>query len=234
MLIRFFVSLLMAAVRLEAAGIEVVLPEQLRVVSAEATTRELKSTSVGVIKANIVVFENLLPDTPYDLSITTSQGRVLQGVDMGWYSPWERSSDQVGSLTDEDQIQIKKIITEVPAFYSRSELLVLQGDAERAVALVQLIRDRPFHGSGREEVIWRVELWYFQNHAGGWQKVQQQHRVLRRERFSTRQAYQAEVDRLVWMPCLGGITIPEGQALKRVELTTWEQPTVCTGTGEQM
>jgi len=82
--------------------------------------------------------------------------------------------------------------------------------------LVELIRDTDFHDSGGN-IIWRVELWYYKNQFGGWQKVQQQSKVLARERFKDQKAFNAKVAKIKWIPELGGLKIPKGK--DRAEVT---------------
>ena len=112
-------------------------------------------------------------------------------------------------MPDEDRAAVLEIIEKVPAFYSRSELLALRGNATRATALVQLIRDTDFHARQGDEIIWRVEVWQFENQAGGWAKLQQQNRVLTRERFPTRTAFDKRQATLHFDPRLGGILVPD-------------------------
>ena len=52
-------------------------------------------------------------------------------------------------------------------------------------------------------IIWRTELWYFEFQAGGWAKVNQQAKVLDRQRFANPDAYRAYVNKLRWVPRLG-------------------------------
>ena len=76
---------------------------------------------------------------------------------------------------------------------------------------MQLVRDKAFHSDSGDEVIWHIELWYFKNQHGGWEKVQQENKILRRERFATHKEYQDVVDHLRWTPQLGGLTVAKGE-----------------------
>jgi hypothetical protein len=85
------------------------------------------------------------------------------------------------------------------------ECTILKGNHNRAVMLVTEERTSAFHSDKGDEIIWRPELWYFQNNHGGWEKVLQTDRVLRRERFTTQKEYHAVVDKLKWVAELGGL-----------------------------
>jgi hypothetical protein len=61
--------------------------------------------------------------------------------------------------------------------------LYVRGHGRRATMLLELMRTRQFYAS-KGEVIWRVELWYFENQYGGWEKLANQEVVLRRERIT--------------------------------------------------
>ena len=98
----------------------------------------------------------------------------------------------------------------VLSFFNHSDPLIVRGTHDRAVMLVDLRRDSAFHSDAGDEVIWRPELWYFEDHHGGWEKVQQTDRNLRRERFPTAAAYHAVVDHLRWVPELGGLKVKLG------------------------
>jgi len=148
------------------------------------------------------------------LSATLKDGTRLIGVDMSWYAPVAEAKAKPGELADDDRKAIQEICT-VPSFYDRCEILLLQGDADRAVGLMQLVRDRDFH-AGKGEVIWRAELWYFEFQNGGWAKVSQQNKVLDRQRFATREKYLDYVRPIRFVPKLGGIKASENDT--RIEL----------------
>ena len=149
-------------------------------------------------------FDNLLPDTPYDLAIQLTSGITLRGADLSWYNE-EPEKENSPPLTDDDREQIRAILA-VPSFYDRSELLLLKGNGDRAVGLVQRVRDREFHASG-ENIIWRVEVWFFKFQAGGWEAVAQQFRVLERRRFKDQEAYTNATRSIRWLAELGGIRL---------------------------
>lgn len=135
---------------------------------------------------------------PADVKL--KDGTRLVGVDMSWYA---KSKPAGEPLADDDRKSIEEILT-VPSFYNKSRLLYLQGDAQRAVGLVELVRDTDFY-AGKGQVVWRVELWYFEFENGGWAKVSQQNKLLDRQRFADHDAYQKYVAAVRYVPRLGSI-----------------------------
>ncbi len=83
---------------------------------------------------------------------------------------------------------------------------------------MRLQRDKDFVGNTGDEIVWRIELWYFKNQHGGWEAVAQQNKVLRRERFKTREAYRSATEKLKWTPELGGIRIAKDQPRLKITL----------------
>jgi hypothetical protein len=191
----------------------------MKLTSATATSTEPKASVPGTVSDQSVAFENLTPDASYDVRLDLANGDVIQGANLGWYDE-EPAKTDAGELTDDDRAAIKEIIG-VPSFYNKSDILAVRGDHSRATVLVQLVRDKDFY-NGKGEVIWRVELWYFEEDFGGWEKVAQQNQILRRQRFKTHDAYQSAVARLKWAPELGGILISRDQPRRVVKLD-WHQ-----------
>lgn len=201
---------------LAAQTLDVVLPGAEPPSVAVAETSGGSIASRGTWRDGMVRFENLLPTAPYQVRIEMRNGRVLQGVDLGWYAAVQDGSPSE-PLDEDARREIAGIVTKVPQFYNRSELLLLDGNAQRATALVQLIRDTAFHGDRGGEIIWRVELWYFEFQGGGWARVPQQNVVLRRERFRDREAFERATSMLQWRKELGGIRIGKDEH-RRIDL----------------
>ena len=193
----------------EMPTLTIELPEGLKVQSAAAAASALKLQTTGAVQGRKVVFANLLPDTPYDVRLVLSDGTVLQGVDMSWYSLEPRKSAE--PMDEDDRKQIDDLFFGHKGFENKRNMLIIQGDGERAVILAELIRDVAFHSDKGGEIIWRVELWYFRNQHGGWEKVQQQNKVLRRERFTSRAQFDAVAGKLRWLAQLGGIKLARGE-----------------------
>ncbi|HSV15378.1 MAG TPA: hypothetical protein VLI90_14050 [Tepidisphaeraceae bacterium] len=193
-----------------------------RVQSAEAAPSKGKSHVVaGEVDEQAAHFKDVDPQTIYDVKLTLDDGVVLQGVNMRWYSI-EPERPDAGELSDDDRGQITAVLKDIPAFYNKNDLLILRGNHDRAVALVQLVRDSAFHSDKGGEVIWHVELWYFKNQHGGWEKVQQANRIVRRERFASAKAYHDVIDHLRWVPELGGLKPAEGSTELTVNLPATE------------
>jgi hypothetical protein len=188
------------------ADIIVKLPAGTSIQSAEAKPRKMKLTTSGKVDGTTVRFTNLLPGTAYDLMLKLADGTVLQGVNMGWYD-LEPAKADAAAINDDDQRQINAMLKQVLSFFNRNDIVLLNGNHDRATVLVQLVRDKGFHSDKGDEVIWRMELWYYKNEHGGWAKVQQAAEMLRRERFISHQQYHEAVDHLRWTPELGGLKV---------------------------
>ncbi len=174
--------------------------------SAVAVAASLKLETAGVIEGQRVTFRDLLPDTAYDIKIGLADGSVLQGVDMSWPAS-EPGRKDVEPLDEEDRQAILELFAGVKAFENRRNMLHLKGDHDRVVILAELIRDNGFYANQGTEVIWRVELWYYKNQHGGWERVTQSSRVLRRERFKTRDEFILNTGKLRYVPALGGLRL---------------------------
>jgi hypothetical protein len=169
----------------------------------------------GKVQGQTISFTELAPGTPYDLRISLADGTVLHGVNMAWYTSEPASAD-AGLVDDDDRKQIGALVMDVKSFYDISRILAISGNHERATVLVERIRSSGFESGARGEVIWRVELWYFTNDFGGWSELQQTNKVLLRDRFKSRQEYEATVGPLRWIPMLGGIVLPAGGAAREI------------------
>lgn len=139
-----------------------------------------------------------ITQTPSSPQVRLKDGTRLLGVDLRWYTTAPPDPEPI---SDDDRTEINELLT-VPSFYDRVVLLHLQGDAHRAVGLMELIRDRDFH-AGKGEVIWRAEIWYFEFQNGGWAKVNQQNKLLDRQRFKSADDYAAYLMNLRFVPKLG-------------------------------
>ncbi len=171
---------------------------------AVATAQGLRSDIQGARQGKDWVFTPLLADVAYDLRVELADGTIFQGVDLGWYTPQVPKAD-AEPLSEQDRRDMDEICT-VPSFYDQTQILMLRGTHERAVGLVQLVRERDFH-AGNGQVIWRVELWYFQFQAGGWERISQAQRVLRRERLTGLQAFSQATQKLQWVQEWGGLKL---------------------------
>ncbi len=201
--------LLLAAPFAQAGSFTVNLPADMAVAKAIAVTeKEPRTTINGTLSKDgdktKISFADPVAGAAYEVQLTLKDGTVLQGVDMGWYSRVPDRTD-AGEITDDDRDQMKAVFTAGAQFFNLQECTLLKGNHNRAVMLVRLERNSAFHSDTGDEIIWRPELWYFENHHGGWEKVLQTDRVLRRERFKTKADYHAVVAKLKWVPELGGL-----------------------------
>ena len=172
----------------------------------------------GKIDGQSIAFDNLRQDTAYDIELKFADGSLVRGIDMSWYND-DDPKPGAGPLSDAD-VQHLTDILHVPSFYNKSDILIARGDHDRAVALVRLVRDKDFY-SGTGQIIWRIELWYFQNQHGGWEKVLQQNKVLRRERFKTAADYHAATDKLHYSAELGGLYVDAPDHERTVTLSKY-------------
>ena len=197
------------------ASVTLQLPSTAKASSAVAVAEGVKVETPGTVDGAIVHFGKLLADTPYNIRLTLADGMVVQGVNLNWYDEEPAKAD-ADPLDDQDKKDINAIL-QIPSFYNKSNILHLNGDHTRATALVELIRDKDFvEGAG--QVIWRVELYYFKQQFGGWEKVQQQDKIIRRERFKSRAEYESTVSKIRWSPTLGGIRLDNDHPQKTVKL----------------
>jgi len=159
-------------------------------------------------QTGVFVIDNLVDGT-YDLVLTTKEG-VIEGVDLR--PPPGTECDK--PLTEEDKQKIAKWIADNFAlgkeFENKGRAIYIEGNGKCCKALVEKIRDRPFHAS-KGDGIWRVEIWIFDNLYGVWRKRQRSALVIQRKRMPL-----AELRKLVHVfdPKLGGIDIVGGKSVK--------------------
>jgi hypothetical protein len=214
--------LVLLAARACGADLLVHLPDGMECKSASALAPSDKPGEDGPgvggkVRGQTVSFTDLAAATPYDLRLELTSGLVLHGVNMGWYTSEPANAD-AGPLDDDDRRQIGALVSDVKSFYDISRILALSGDHQRATVLVERIRDSAFYHAAGDEVIWRVELWYFTNDFGGWNELQQTNKILKRVRFKSRRDYQSAAGPLRWVPTLGGILLPDAGASMEITL----------------
>jgi hypothetical protein len=190
-----------------AGSIKLICPHGSAPTAAVAVmVKEPRTSITGTIAGDTVTFADPEPGTSYELQVTLKDGTVDQGIDLSWYSPVpEKKNPQ--TLDDDDRQQMDDVAKKVLSFYNINDTVIVRGNHNRAVVLMNLVRDKGFHSDTGDEVIWRPELWYYENHHGGWEKVLQTDRVVRRVRFKTSKEYHDVVDHLQWVPELGGVKV---------------------------
>lgn len=140
------------------------------------------------------VFKALPGAATYDICVTTTSGREIQGIDMDFVDARmielaQARRKQLGlaepaahSFDQQDASALKDWVKDLKDFMELRRVLYIQGHGATATMLVELMRSREFYESG-DQIIWRVELWYFEYQHGGWERLPNQERVLRRERI---------------------------------------------------
>ncbi len=139
------------------------------------------------------LFNGLPGDAAYDLIVEHTDGRRIEGIDLSFVDARllrlaAARRKQLGlppevnrPFSQADTDALLRFVADMTDFMDTRRVLYLQGHGKRATMLVELLRTREFVAS-KDDVIWRVELWYFEKHAGGWQRVRNQHRVVSRFR----------------------------------------------------
>ena len=144
-------------------------------------------------------FRDLPGDAAYDLCLVTADGARIEGIDLSWHE--ERMLRLAGerrrqlglaeraekAFAGQDAQELLKYVRDLKDFADTRRVLCLRGDAERAAMLVEVMRARDFYARKGDEVIWRTELWYFEYHYGGWERVPDVERVLERQRIPGQQ-----------------------------------------------
>jgi hypothetical protein len=129
--------------------------------------------------------EGLLPGRSYDLIVWTAAADGTAGGGVRWEGvnmDYHRAVTPSTAATADDRKAIAALITDVPQFYDKVRPLKIAADHQHATVLVELLRTRDFHSDTGGEVIYRVELWYFENLFGGWAKDANTEKVLARVR----------------------------------------------------
>lgn len=145
----------------------------------------------------------LLPGRSYDLIVWTQNhdgGTTRwEGADMSYHRPILPAKP----ITDEDKTWLNEFVMQIPQFYDKCRILWLAADHGHATALIELSRTREFYDSKNGDIVYRVELWYFENLFGGWAKDRNTEKVMARWRGKP----PAIETNWQWVPALGGIAI---------------------------
>ena len=191
---------------------------------SRVTLREYQPNSFDR-KTGEFLFKNLPGDARYDICFRAPDGRRIEGIDLDFVG--ERMlrlsaarRKHLGLPAERFQqfgpAEAKKLIAfiaDMKDFMEIRRVLYIKGRGIRATMLVELMRTRDFYSRKGSEVIWRVELWYFKNHFGGWDKLPNQERILHRLR-TAREKWQAV--NIEYFPQLSAYVGPDGKARKTV------------------
>jgi len=170
-------------------------------------------------------FAGLPGDAAYDVCITTVAGQQIEGIDLSWHEARmlrlaEIRRRQLGlpaeprhEFAAQDAEELINYVRDLKDFAEVRRVLYLNGLGRRAVMLVEVMRTRGFHAQRGDELIWRIELWYFAYQYGGWERLANVQRVLERHRIPAERWQQITK---VYYPQLSGY-LDEGGVCKFLE-----------------
>jgi hypothetical protein len=174
-------------------------------------------------KTKSFTIKNLLPTRSYDLIIWTENAAKEKTRWEGVTMDYHREILPADVAADDDKKWLENFVKETPAFFDTCRILHLAADHKHATALVELKRTRDFHAQKNGEIIYRVELWYFENQFGGWAKDKNTEKVLARVRTpKLPKNWQ-------FLPALGNLSPSE----KPLAITLPEKPTDQIGLAER-
>jgi len=171
-------------------------------------------------KTGKFTFLKLPGDATYDLCVDTRTGRRVEGIDLDFVDARllklaELRRKQLklpvrppGKFTPADAKALLKYVRDLKDFMEIRRVLYIRGHGRRATMLVELMRTREFYSS-KGTVIWRMELWYFENRSEGWERLANQERVLRRVRTTPKLWRQVSVE---YYPSLSVHIDPAGKS----------------------
>lgn len=81
-------------------------------------------------------------------------------------------------LAKEDIETIKKTALSLNKFENEIEILTVAGNIQHAAVVLNKKRTTPFYESKPGEMIWRLELWHFENPDETWIKVQEEFAIV--------------------------------------------------------
>jgi hypothetical protein len=172
--------------------------------------------------------DNLLPGRTYDLVFWTTDAAGHQTRWEGAAMDYHRPILPAAPATPEDRKWLEHFVSQMPAFYDQSRVLHMAADHQHATLLVELARTRDFHSDKGGEMIYRVELWYFENLFGGWAKDKNTERVLVRWRGEGK----GLLKNWQFLPALGGIAVDQAGRSAVVDIHLPDRPTTANGLAE--
>lgn len=111
-------------------------------------------------KTGAFTIPDLPLDKPYDILIDLAGGARLEGVNIR-----VKKTDFVDAdppLIKADEARLKEITTKLSKFEDVHEYLAIGGNAQHAAVVVNKLRTKPFYESKPGEVIWRLEVWFYE------------------------------------------------------------------------
>lgn len=177
------------------------------------------------------VFRKLPGDATYDVCVDLAGGRSLEGIDLDFVEArmvrlaGERRKqlglrpERTHRFTQADADWMAKWLKGIKDFTDHRRALYIRGHGKRATMLMEGMRTTEFHAS-KGTIVWRIELWYFEERFGGWEKLNNQERVLRRVRTTPDEWRKIHVE---YYPGLSAHVDANGYA-KPVKFTIPEKP----------
>lgn len=157
-------------------------------------------------------FKNMPGRAAYDICIVATDGREFEGIDLEFTGArLERLAElrraelglpagkTTAKFSTADVRAIQEFVANWQDFLDTRRILYIHGQENRATVLIELMRTREFHKSSKggedaEQIIWRIELWYMQKQGGGWEKLPNVEKLLRRERTQPSQWQKISVE----------------------------------------
>jgi hypothetical protein len=99
-------------------------------------------------------------DKNYDLTIDLASGARLEGVNLKVKPTDFKDGDP--PLIKADEAKLKEITKGLSKFEDVHEFLAVGGNAQHAAVVVNKLRTKPFYESKPGEVVWRLEVWFFE------------------------------------------------------------------------
>jgi hypothetical protein len=99
-------------------------------------------------------------DKPYDLLIDLSSGARLEGVNMRVKKTDFKDADP--PLIKVDEEKLKEITKGLSKFEDVHEFLAVGGNAQHAAVVMNKLRSKPFYESKPGEIVWRLEVWFYE------------------------------------------------------------------------
>ena len=146
-------------------------------------------------KTGRFIFKSLPGDATYDVCVKTSDGRTLEGIDLDFIDQRllrlavERRKqlkllpERTHKFCQDDVKELMEYVKGMKDFMDDRRVLYVRGHGRRATLLLELLRTRDFYAKAGSEIIWRIELWYFEYQYGGWDQVRDTARVIQRRRI---------------------------------------------------
>ena len=186
--------------------------------------------------AGTFLFKSLPGAATYDIVVKTADGRSIEGIDLDFVDqemlqqaqerrkelklPPERQK----AFDAADVAELLKYVKDLQDFCDIRRAIYIAGHGRRATMLVELMAEH-FYDQKPGELIWRVELWYFEYQFGGWERVANQERVLQRQRMQKGAWQQIDVE---YYPQLS-VHVPRDGKAPGINFTIPDKPDISCG-----